>query len=96
MVSEFHAATAPTRSGNDEETARPGSRAARMGMPVAGDALRLLAERTGVCVHPIPIRRTDLVTGQVEVIDVRPNDVVPVSNAKGLSDHPRAVHPASP
>ena len=49
---------------------RPGSRAARMRQPLAKDTLRTLAESHGVCVRPIPIRRTDTITGLTEVIEV--------------------------
>ncbi len=49
---------------------RPGSRAARMRQPLAKDAMRLLAERNGVCVRPLPLRRTDTVTGLTEVVEV--------------------------
>ncbi|HZN76518.1 MAG TPA: replication initiator, partial [Micromonosporaceae bacterium] len=57
--------TAPTVT-----TARPGSRAARMAMPRAVDALKALAVEYGVCVRPISLRRTDLATGRTEVIDL--------------------------
>jgi hypothetical protein len=50
--------------------ARPGSRAARLAMPRAVDALKDLAIDYGVCVRPVCFRRTDLETGQTEVIDL--------------------------
>ena len=44
-------------------TRRPGSRAARMALPRAIDALKHLATEYGVCVRPVALRRTDLATG---------------------------------
>lgn len=49
---------------------RPGSRAARMALPRAIDALKQLAAEYGVCTRPVLLRRTDLATGQTEVIDL--------------------------
>jgi hypothetical protein len=49
---------------------RPGSRAARMALPRAIDALKSLAAEYGVCTRPIALRRTDLTTGITEVIDL--------------------------
>jgi len=49
---------------------RPGSRAARMAMPRAVDALKSLAVEYGVCVRPVALRRTDLGTGGTDVIDL--------------------------
>ena len=49
---------------------RPGSRAARMAIPRAIDALKQLATEYGVCTRPVLLRRTDLGTGQTEVIDL--------------------------
>jgi Replication initiator protein, pSAM2 len=49
---------------------RPGSRAARLAMPRSVDALRTLAVEYGVCLRPVALRRTDLATGQTEVIDL--------------------------
>ncbi len=46
---------------------RPGSRADRMSHPRATTVLRTVAERHGVCLHPIPMRRIDRTTGQAEV-----------------------------
>jgi hypothetical protein len=53
-----------------DPTPRPGSRAARMRMPLAGEALREIAQRYGVCVRPLAIRRIDSVTGQADIIEV--------------------------
>ncbi len=49
---------------------RPGSRADRMMMPIAKDALKKIAEEVGACVRPLAMRRTDTVTGVTEVIDI--------------------------
>ena len=49
---------------------RPGSRAARMMLPRSADVLKDLATDYGVCLRPISMRRTDLDTGQTEVIDL--------------------------
>jgi hypothetical protein len=49
---------------------RPGSRAARMGLPRAVDVLRDVATEYGVCIRPLAMRRTDLDTGLTEVIDL--------------------------
>jgi Replication initiator protein, pSAM2 len=49
---------------------RPGSRAARLRLPRAIDALKTLAEEYGVCVRPVTLRRTDLGTGETELIDL--------------------------
>jgi hypothetical protein len=51
-------------------TPRSGSRAARLALPRAIDALRDLAVEHGVCIRPVALRRTDLTTGQTEVIDL--------------------------
>jgi len=50
--------------------ARPGSRAARLAMPRAIDALKALATEHRVCIRPVALRRTDLTTGQTELIDL--------------------------
>ncbi|HEY0698573.1 MAG TPA: replication initiator, partial [Micromonospora sp.] len=52
------------------EAPRPGSRAARMLMPRSVDVVADLAADYGVCTRPVSLRRTDLDTGQTEVIDV--------------------------
>ena len=64
--------TAPTLPGLTPDTAqpRPGSRAARLALPRAVDALKDLAADHGVCIRPIALRRTDLTTGQTELIDL--------------------------
>jgi hypothetical protein len=49
---------------------RLGSRADRMRHPRATEVLHDLAERHGVCVRPVTLRRTDTWTGQTEVIEV--------------------------
>ncbi|MFE9691559.1 replication initiator [Micromonospora sp. NPDC005806] len=49
---------------------RPGSRAARMLMPRSVDVVADLAADYGVCTRPISLRRTDLDSGQTEVIDL--------------------------
>jgi hypothetical protein len=51
-------------------TPRQGSRAARLALPRAVDALKQLATDHGVCIRPIALRRTDLTTGQTELIDL--------------------------
>jgi replication initiator protein RepSA len=53
-----------------DEEPRPGSRAARLLQPIAKDVARELAVQYGVCVRPIWLRRTDLQTGQTEVVSV--------------------------
>ena len=53
-----------------EAAPRPGSRAERMSHPRAIDTLKLVAERHGVCVRPIVLRRTDRETGQTDIIEV--------------------------
>jgi hypothetical protein len=50
------------RPGRDDEP-WPGSRAARLKLPRAIDTLKTLALEYGVCVRPVTLRRTDLVTG---------------------------------
>ncbi|MEO3821220.1 replication initiator [Plantactinospora sp. B24E8] len=67
--------TAPTLPGLDPSTPtpeapRPGSRAARMGLPRAVDVLKDVATEYGVCIRPLAMRRTDLDTGLTEVIDL--------------------------
>ena len=42
------------------------SRADRLTMPLARDAIRILAEARGGCIRPIQLRRTNLDTGQVD------------------------------
>ncbi|GAB3949303.1 hypothetical protein GCM10027614_47920 [Micromonospora vulcania] len=65
--------TAPTLPGLEPATPeppRPGSRAARMALPRSIDVLRDIATEYGVCIRPLPMRRTDLDTGLTEVIDL--------------------------
>ena len=49
---------------------RPGSRAARLAVPLATDVLKEIATEYGVCVHPLGIRRINTETGQSETIDI--------------------------
>ncbi|MEU7903648.1 replication initiator [Actinoplanes sp. NPDC049118] len=60
--------TAPTLA--VETAPRPGSRAARLALPRAVDALKNLAIDHGVCIRPVSLRRTDLTTGATELIDL--------------------------
>jgi hypothetical protein len=53
-----------------ETVPRPGSRAARLAVPRAVDALKNLAIDHGVCIRPVSLRRTDLTTGETELIDL--------------------------
>ncbi|MEY9969543.1 hypothetical protein ABIA33_007632 [Streptacidiphilus sp. MAP12-16] len=46
------------------------TRAERARMPFARDVLRATAEEHGVCIRPVAVRRTDIITGETEVIDV--------------------------
>lgn len=64
--------TDPTMTGPalDPGAPRPGSRAARMGLPRSVEVLREVAAEYGVCVRPLSMRRTNLDTGQTEVIDL--------------------------
>src|SRR4051812_47567717 len=39
-------------------------------MPRSVEVLRSMAEQYGVCLRPVSLRRTDLATGQTEVIDL--------------------------
>ncbi|GAA3335464.1 hypothetical protein GCM10020358_03890 [Amorphoplanes nipponensis] len=55
---------------NRENAPRPGSRAARLALPRAVDALKNLAIDHGVCIRPVSLRRTDLTTGATELIDL--------------------------
>jgi hypothetical protein len=63
-------APAPTviQPGGDET--RPGSRADRARRPPARDVLRETAVEFGVCVRPLAMRRIDLDTGEVEIVDL--------------------------
>ncbi len=48
---------------------RPGSREARARQPRAKRVLRDVAVEFGVCVRPVLLRRTDLVTGETDVVE---------------------------
>ncbi|MGA4543123.1 replication initiator [Uniformispora flossi] len=48
----------------------PSTRAERARMPLAKEVVRAAALEHGVCIRPIALRRTDMVTGQTEIIDV--------------------------
>ncbi|MGA4730505.1 replication initiator [Micromonospora taraxaci] len=73
--------TAPTLPGlapdaTTEPTPAPavppasGSRAARLALPMSRQVLKEMAAEYGVCLRPVTLRRTDLHTGQTEVIDL--------------------------
>ncbi|MGR7001276.1 replication initiator [Yinghuangia aomiensis] len=48
----------------------PTTRAERARMPLAKKVVRAAALEHGVCIRPIALRRTDVATGQTEIIDV--------------------------
>jgi hypothetical protein len=54
----------------DHTRLRPGSRADRLRRPLARHVLRAMAERAGVCVRPVLLRRTDRYTGATEVVEI--------------------------
>jgi hypothetical protein len=62
--------TTPTVAPPVPDAPRPGSRAARLALPRSVDALKALAVEHGVCIRPIALRRTDLTTGETELIDL--------------------------
>jgi hypothetical protein len=65
--------TAPTLPGLTPATPdepRPGSRAARLALPVSLHVLQDMCAEHGVCLRPVALRRTDLHTGQTELIDI--------------------------
>ncbi|MEH0841902.1 replication initiator [Micromonospora sp. CPCC 205711] len=68
--------TAPTLPGLAAEPApatvppAAGSRAARLALPMSRQVLKEMAAEYGVCIRPVTLRRTDLATGQTEVIDL--------------------------
>jgi hypothetical protein len=64
------AVAAPAPAAPAFPEARPGSRAARLAMPRAVDALKALAAEHGVCIRPVTLRRTDLGTGETDLIDL--------------------------
>jgi hypothetical protein len=49
---------------------RPGSRLERLSHPLALHAIKALAEEYGVCPRPVLLRRTDLATGETDVIGI--------------------------
>ena len=53
-----------------EDRPRPGSRAARLALPMSVRVLKDMCAEYGVCLRPVSLRRTDLETGQTEVIDL--------------------------
>ncbi|MEV0734221.1 replication initiator [Polymorphospora sp. NPDC050346] len=61
---------APTPDTDPTDQPRPGSRAARMAMPLALSVVKDMCAEYGVCLRPVSLRRTDLQTGMTEVIDV--------------------------
>lgn len=48
----------------------PKARSTRMAVPLAKNVLKEIAAEYGVCVRPIAIRRTDVDTGQTEIMEV--------------------------
>jgi hypothetical protein len=46
------------------------SRVERARMPLAKDVVRAVAIDHGVCVRPVPVRQTDLTTGETRIVDV--------------------------
>src|SRR5436305_14035795 len=60
----------PTTDMVADPSPRPGSRADRGRRPRARDVLRETAVEFGVCVRPLPMRRVDTATGEVEIIDL--------------------------
>src|SRR5690242_14768051 len=49
---------------------RSAPRAVRMAQPLAREVVEEIAKQYGVCIRPVPLRRQDILTGHVEVIDV--------------------------
>jgi hypothetical protein len=45
-------------------------RAIRMAQPLARDVVEAIAVQNGVCIRPVPLRRQDIETGAVEIVDV--------------------------
>ena len=60
----------PSTAEPEIDPPRPGSRAARLSHPLTMHALKTMAAEHGVCIRPFAMRRTDLATGQTEVIDL--------------------------
>lgn len=46
------------------------TRAERAHMPLAKEVVRAAALEHGVCIRPVSLRRTDIATGEVEIVDV--------------------------
>ena len=67
------------------EEPRPGSRAARLAIPLSKDVLKDIAADYGVCLHPIAIRRIDTATGQAEIS--LPNTEITRSAGATRKDH---------
>ena len=63
-------APAAATSDPDRGGERPGSRAARMRMPLARHVVEAVAVDNGVCIRPLPMRRTNLDTGETQIIPV--------------------------
>ncbi|PPA56719.1 replication initiator [Micromonospora chalcea] len=53
-----------------EPTPTPGTRAARLALPMSRKIVTEMAAEYGVCLHPVTLRRTDLHTGLTEVVDL--------------------------
>ncbi|WFE37450.1 replication initiator [Micromonospora sp. WMMD998] len=51
-------------------TPAPGTRAARLALPMSRKIVTEMAAEYGVCLHPVTLRRTDLHTGHTEVVDL--------------------------
>jgi hypothetical protein len=60
----------PDAQAPGQDGPRPGSRAARMAVPMAFHVVKEMAAEYGVCLRPISLRRTDLTTGKTEIIDL--------------------------
>ncbi|GGK38130.1 hypothetical protein GCM10010124_33680 [Pilimelia terevasa] len=53
-----------------DQTPRPGSRAARLTIPLKVDVLRDYARELGVCLKPVLLRRIDTTTGVASIIEI--------------------------
>jgi hypothetical protein len=62
--------TLPVLDPAPSDEPRPGSRAARLALPVSVQVLKDMCAEYGVCLRPVALRRTDLATGQTELIDI--------------------------
>jgi hypothetical protein len=82
--------------GAGSDRARPapvpqaGSRQARLAHPTSLAAIRQVAAEFGVCVRPIPLRRTDLATGETTIIDV-PCGATRESRCRGCAGRARRL-----